>query len=334
MPLASGLGSQFGLALETTYGTVVTPNKFYEFDSESLNLDPTYQEGVGLRAGRIVQPASRTIMTTRQAGGQVPMDVPNKLFGSIVNLMHGLTVTPVQQAATAAYKQTHSIGTSQPNKSATLQFNKPQANATDLPFTYPGSVLQSVGFSIDVGGLLKASLSFDAQDELTPATTPAGPALAVASYPAGLSAWNHTQGIVTMDGANVGRARSCGLTWTQPYKDDEFFLGSGGTKQKPIPNGFATVEGTMGLEFYDSTAYSLWRTGRSNIAVIFDFQGPIIASTFKEQITFTMSSVQLRGESPQVGGPDVIDVNVPFRALDDGTNPPLKIEYTSTDITI
>src|SRR4051794_32750009 len=318
MPLASGLGSQMGLSKETVYGTVVTPAKFYEFDSESFNWDPTYQEAVGLRAGRTVQPASRTVLTTRQAGGGVPMDVPNKGFGSILDLMHSLAVTPVQQAATAAYKQTHNIGTSQPNKSATLQFNKPQSNATDVAFTYPGSILTSAAFAVDVGGLLKATLAWDAQDELTPATTPAGPALATASYPTGLASWNHTQGTVTMDGSAVGTAQSASFTWAQPYKTDRFFLGSGGTKAKPIPNGFATIEGSLGLEFFDSAAYNLWRSGRANIAVIFDFQGPIIASTFKEQITFTLDGVQLRGDSPQVGGPDVLDLNASFKALDQG----------------
>lgn len=334
MPLASGLGSQFGLSKETTYGTVVTPAKFFEFDSESLNLDLTYQESVGLRAGRTFQPAARTFATTRQAGGGVALDIPTKSFGSILDLMHGLAISPVQQGATAAYLQTHAIGTSQPNKSATLQVNKPTSAAVDTPFTYPGSVLTAASFSLDLGGILKTQLTWDCQDEQTPATTPAGPALATASYPAGVTSWDHTKASVTMDGSAVATATALAATWTQPYKEDRFFLNTSGVKGKPIPNGFATVEGTISLEFNDATAYNLWRTGRKDIAVVFDFQGATIASTFKEQITFTMPGVQVRGESPQVGGPDVLEVTAPFKALDNGAAAPLTVAYMSTDITI
>jgi hypothetical protein len=176
MGLASGLGSQFGLAKESTYGTVVTPDHFYEFDSESLTRQPTYQDSVGLRSGRTFQPAGRSVPTTRQAGGDVPMDVPTKGYGAILDHMHGLTVTPAQQGVTTAYKQTHLVGTSQPNKSATLQVNKPDASASDHAFTYPGSVLTQVAWSCDVGGLLKATHTFDSVDESTGVT-----ALATAS---------------------------------------------------------------------------------------------------------------------------------------------------------
>ena len=137
MTLASGLGSQFGLAKESTYGTVVTPNRFFEFDSESFKRNPNYQESVGLKANRMFEPAARVVQTTRDAGGDPPMDVPTKTFSAILDLMHGLTVTPAQQGGTAAYKHTHLIGTSMPNKSATLQFNKPDSGgaASEYPET-------------------------------------------------------------------------------------------------------------------------------------------------------------------------------------------------------
>jgi hypothetical protein len=333
MPLASGLGSQFGLAKETVYGTVVTPAKFFEFDSESMNLDITYQESVGLRAGRTFQPAARTFATTRQAGGGVTLDVPTKGFGSILDLMHGLTVAPVQQGATAAYLQTHAVGTSQPNKSATTQFNKPTSAAVDTPFTYPGSVLTAASFSLDLGGILKAALTWDSRTS-RPRRRPGArrwrprptrPASRHGTTPRPRSPWT---------AAPVGTATALTATWTQPYKEDRFFLNTSGVKGKPIPNGFATVEGTISLEFNDATAYSLWRSGRKDIAVVFDFVGATIASTYKEQITFTMPAVQVRGESPQVGGPDVLEVSAPFKALDNGSAAPLTIAYQSTDVTI
>jgi hypothetical protein len=335
MTLESGLGSQFGLAVETVYGTVVTPNRFFEFDSAAVALDQNYQDGVGLKANRMFQPAGRMRKTTRSAGGASPMDIPNKGFGAIVNLMHDLVVTPAQLGSTAAYKQTHNIGTSMPRKSATVQVNKPTSQGVDVPHTYPGSVLASVAFSVDANGILKATPTWMAQDELTPDTTPAGPALASASYPTGLSSWVGVDAgsTVTMNGTPVAVVRSAQWTWTQPRKDDRWFLGTGGTRLKPIPNGFSTVAGTVELEWFDKTAYNLFRSG-ALIAIVFDFVGAQIESPNNEEIKFTLSSCQLRGSSPTIDGPDVLSVSVPFTAGDDGTNPPLKIEYTSTDVTL
>jgi hypothetical protein len=174
MTLASGLGSQLGAAKETTWATVVTPTRFFEFNSESLNRTPAYQESVGLRANRMFQPASRVVQTTRTAGGDIALDVPTKGYGFWLDLLHGLTVTPVQQASTPAWKQAHLVGTSMPSKSATLQVNKPDSGGNDHPFTYPGSVVTGATWSCDVGGLLTSTVTVAAQDELTPASTPGG----------------------------------------------------------------------------------------------------------------------------------------------------------------
>jgi hypothetical protein len=330
MPLG-GLGSQFGLAKESSYATVVTPNRFFEFDSESLALDPTYFEPVGLRSGRIFQPSSRMRKTTRQAGGGVPMDLPSRNFGAILDFLHGLTVTPVQQGATTAYQQVHAIGTSQPNKSATLQFNKPTSQAVDTPFTYPGSILTSAAFSIDAGGSVKTTLTWDAQDELSPYSTPAGPALAAASYVAGSAVFDSTQvAAITLNGVQVATAQSLNFTWTQPYKTDRFFLGTTGTKAKPIPNGLPTIEGNIAAEWYDASAYQLFLSG-AIVGVVFDFQGAIIASTFKEQAKFDMPAIQVRGDSPTVGGPDVLDQAIPFKIGDNASAAPLTVTYMSTE---
>ena len=38
----TGLGSQFGMKKESTWGTAVTVDTFYKYESESLSLDQTY----------------------------------------------------------------------------------------------------------------------------------------------------------------------------------------------------------------------------------------------------------------------------------------------------
>jgi hypothetical protein len=56
----------------------------------------------------------------------------------------------------------------------------------------------------------------------------------------------------------------------------------------------------------------------------------IPGSTAFPTMVYTMTNCQLRGTSPTVGGPDLIDVSIPFVVKYDGTNAPLKVEVTET----
>lgn len=334
MPLASGLGTQFGLTKEATYGVQLAATKFFEIDSAALALDQSYQDGVGLRANRMYGPSGRMRATTRQGGGAVPMDVPTKGMGAIFDLMHGLVPTVVQQAATPAWLQTHLIGTSMPNKSATIQVNKPTTQAADVPTTYPGSILTAASFALSADGMLKATLTWDSMDERTLTTSPAGLALAAASYPTGVTSWlGVATGVITLNGVAVAVCRSMTLDWAQPYKTDRFFIGSGGTKQKPIPNGLQTTTGTMELEWFDEAAYALFRSG-AKVALSFNFTNDVISGAFSENVTFALSAIQVRGQSPTIDGPDTLNQTVPYTAGDNGAAAPLTITYMSTDTAI
>jgi hypothetical protein len=56
----------------------------------------------------------------------------------------------------------------------------------------------------------------------------------------------------------------------------------------------------------------------------------ISGSTAFPTLTLTMTNIQIRGGSPNVGGPDLIGNSFPFVVGYDGTNPPLKVEITET----
>jgi hypothetical protein len=113
-------------------------------------------------------------------------------------------------------------------------------------------------------------------------------------------------------------------------KTDRYGLGATALKSEPISNDYMRPTMTLGLEFKDLTAYSQF-TGDTSAQVICDFQGPIINATFHEQIKFTMAASKMVGDTPNVGGPDVLEFDAPFEVYDDGTNPPVKIEYCSID---
>jgi hypothetical protein len=330
----TGLGSQLGLKKETTWGTAVTVDKFFRYESETFALERTYVDPVGLQAGITFAPQSLTKATTRTAGGGFELMMPYKLSGHLFDQMVPGTITPAQIASTTAYLSTFNVGSGGvPTKSATIQINKPATSSGDTAFTYPGSVLTSAEFSMATGGVLSGTWTWVSKDETTPATTPAGAALASATYASSDDVWSHVDTTLTYAGSPVAGVTGVTLTWEQPYADGRFFLDGSGTRAKPIPNGVATVTGTLTGEWYDSTFYSAFRSG-AFAALVVTFAGPtaIAASNFPT-IKFTLPAIQIRGSSPQVGGPDLLDLSIPFVAKYDGTNAPMKVEYTSTETT-
>jgi hypothetical protein len=327
----TGLGSQLGLKKETTWGTAVTVDKFFKFESETFTMDQNYVDPIGLQAGITVAPQSLTKRTTRTAGGGFSAYAPYRQTGHLLDQMVAGTITPVQQAVTTAYLSTFNVGSSVPTKSATVQINKPSTNSGDTAYTYPGSVLTSAEFSMATGGVLMSTWNWLSKDETTPATTPAGAALATATYATSDDVWSHVDTTLTYAGGAVNGITGVNLTWNQPMAEGRFFLDASGVRSKPIPNAVATISGSLTGEFYDNTLYAAYRAGTFATLVI-TFAGPTaIASTFFPTIKFTMTGVQLRGSSPTVSSADLLDLAVPFVAKNDGTNPPLKIEYTSTE---
>jgi hypothetical protein len=327
----TGLGSQLGLKKESVWSTAVTVDKFFKYESETFALDRSYVDPIGLQAGVTFAPQSLTKATTRTAGGGFGMYVPYRLTGHLLDQMVAGTITPVQQASSIAYLSTFPVGSSLPTKSATIQINKPSTSGGDTAYTYPGSVLSAVAFSMATGGILMSTWTWLSKDETTPATTPAGAALATASYATADDVWSHIDTTVTYAGGAASGVTGVDLTWTQPYADGRLFLDGSGTRAKPIPNGVATVTGTLSGEFYDSTFYSAFRSGAFASLVLTFAGSTAIASTYYPTLKITLPAIQIRGTTPQVAGADLLAQSIPFVTKYNGSTAPMTIEYTSVE---
>jgi hypothetical protein len=324
----SGLGSQLGLAAETTYGTEVTVSKFFEFTTEQMQLSRAFLESKGLRAGRMFQSGTRRTATTRSAAGPVAMEVPTQGFGQFLNLLHGNVVAPVQQGVTAAYLQTHNIGLTDPfKKSVTLQIGKPTDEGVVVPYTYPGTVLLALALSCQTGGFLDLTATLDSYDELV--TTPV---LATAAYPTGLESFNFTQCKVKVNGVEQKQVRGVTLTISTARDTGRYYLGA---TRKGVPLTNAEIVGTMTLtvDYADSTLYNLFAKAES-VPVEVSFVGPIIASTYHEELKFVFAETWLDGDTPNVQGPGVLQQNIPLVVTDSGSGTPNVATYMSTDVSI
>ena len=328
MAVGSGLASQLGVAKESTYGTRVAPTKFYEYASESLKITRHRIFSKGLRAGRSFQSSTRVHTPTRKGDGDVVLEVANQGMGTLFDLFHGMTPTVVQQGATAAWLQTHNVGITDPNKSATVQIGTPGTDGTVRVFEYEGCMVTAFKFECSVGGFLELTLTLDSEDRTT------SQSLASASYPSNLRTFHFGQCTPTINSVAVTDVfDSVTISGTLNRKTDRFKLGGAGLQAKPIQNEFYDVDIEFGGDFKDLTFTTLYDAD-TIVPVIVDFQGPLIAGTYKEFITFTFANCLPDIEDPDVTGPDVLSQGLKFNALDSGSGNPMVITYQSLDTAI
>jgi hypothetical protein len=328
MAIGSGLGAQLGIAAESTYGTFVAPAKFIEFTKESIALKKTTAQSAGIAAGRLLPLSSRRVVTRREAAGSIDMEVSNKGMGLLLQAWMGTTVTPVQQAATAAYLQTHTLA-SVAGKSLTIQKGVPLTTGTVTDKTFVGCKITSGELSCGVGEMLTGTFEVDAKDCDETQT------LAAASY-SNMSPFHFGQMAVKTGsfGAETAldgiRKMSCKIE--RPQDVERFYAGQAGLKKEPIENDQVKISGSIETDYVAVTLDDL-HTSDGATSLVWEFVGPLIASTYFETLRVTLPAIRLDEGPPVVDGFGVIKPTFNYVGLYDGTNQP-SIEYMSTDVSL
>ncbi|MEU2062905.1 phage tail tube protein [Streptomyces sp. NPDC013455] len=328
MAIGSGLGAQLGIAAETTYGTFVAPTKFLEFTKESLVLKKTTAQSSGIAAGRLMPLSSRRVVTRREASGSIDLEITNKGMGLLLQALMGTTVTPVQQGVTTAYLQTHTLA-SVAGKSLTIQKGVPLTSGTVTDKTFVGCKVTSGEFSCEAGGMLAASFEVDGKD------CDEGQTLAAASY-SNMSPFHFGQMAVKSGTFGAETAldgiRKVSVKIERPQDVERFYAGQSALKKEPIENDLVKITGSLETDYVATTLDDL-HTSDGATSLVWEFVGPLIASTYYETFRITLPAVKLDEGPPVVDGYGVVKPTFSFTALYDGTNLP-KIEYISTDVTL
>ncbi|MFH9012541.1 phage tail tube protein [Streptomyces sp. NPDC017943] len=328
MAIGSGLGAQLGIAAETTYGTFVAPAKFIEFTKESLALKKTTAQSAGIAAGRLMALSSRRVVTRREVGGSIDLEVTNKGMGLLLQALMGTSVTPVQQGAGPAYLQTHTLA-SVAGKSLTIQKGVPLTTGTVTDKTFVGCKVTSAEFSCGMGEMLTSTFEVDGKDCDESQT------LAAASY-SNMAPFHFGQmalktGTYSSETALDGiRKVSCKIE--RPQDVERYYANQSALKKEPIENDQVKITGNMETD-YTGTALDDLHTSDGATSLVWEFVGPLIAATFYETFRITLPAIRLDEGPPTVDGFGVVKPTFNFTALYDGTNLP-KIEYISTDATL
>ncbi|TXS30727.1 hypothetical protein EAO71_20240 [Streptomyces sp. ms191] len=328
MAIGSGLGAQIGIAAESTYGTFVAPTKFVEFTKESLALKKTTAQSAGMAAGRLVALSSRRVVTQKEVTGSIEMEVTNKAMGLFLQALMGTTVTPVQQAVTTAYLQTHTLADTW-GKSLSIQVGIPMTTGTVTDKSLVGCKIISAEFSCEVGGMLTVSFEFDGKNSDETQT------LAAASY-SNMSPFHFGQmGLKTGSfGAETALdgVRKVSVKIERPQATDRFYANSTALKAEPISNDLVKITGSIEMDYVATTIDDL-HTSDGATSLVWEFIGPIIASTYAETFRIKVPAIKFDDAPPQVDGPGVVKPTFSFTGLYDGTNL-TAIEFMSTDVTL
>jgi hypothetical protein len=331
MAIGSGLAASLGLAEESVYGTYTAPTRHLEFSKEDLKKIKTTVQGGGLAAGRFAQLGSRRVLTTVSGGGTVDLEVTNKGYGLIIEHLLGSSATAVQQAATTAYLQAHTIGDNI-GKYLSVQKGVPDTGGTVRPYTFLGGKITGATFQCDVLGTLMSTVEFDFKD------VSEAQALAAPSYAAGVAPFHGGQMVVKLGtyGAEtaITGVKKIEVKIERPQANERFYAsaaGSPATKSEPIMNDYLSVSGTLEADYVTKADLADRFASDASTSLVIEWIGPIIASTYAETFRIKVPMIFVDSDTPGVEGPDVVSTPYSFTGQSDGTNPVVAIDYMSTD---
>jgi hypothetical protein len=317
----SGISAQFMVAEESTYGTSVTPNRTYEFRDESLKLDIDRIESSALRANARVQRSDRWAAGKKSVGGDVTVELANKSMGLWLKHAIGGVVTSQPSPGPDPTVYDHTFTPGDFPTSLTAQVGRPDVGGTVRPFTYTGCRITEWELACAINEIATLKFTLLGQNEDT------ATALASAAYPAGLALMTFVQGTLTI-GGSAANIKSISLKGTNGMAD-RYFLGSQ-LRSQPLENAMREYTGKMDAEFENLTNYNRYVNG-TEASVVLLFQGATISTTYKYQLQVTMNT-RFDGETPVIGGPDIVGLSMPYKVTDTGSSS-LTAVYRTTDTT-
>lgn len=330
MAIGSGLGSSVGVVAEVTHGTYVAPTRFLPALSFNVKKVQNVAPVNGLAAGRSA-PVDE-VVTTTAATGQIKAQVLRANWGLMLAHLTGSATTPVQQAATAAYLQTHAW-TDNFGKSLTLQGGFPLASGTVVPKTATGCKITQAEFSCAVDGILEATFDFDGKT-YTEAQSLAAPSYTASNAPFHFGEMGVKLGTFASE-ATVQGVRSVNLTIARGQDVGRFYAGNSGAKSEQIWNEYAAISGTLEVDHVTAADFNDRYTGHTATSLVWEFVGATaIAMTHFPAIRFTMPKVYFGAGIDEVSDAGVIKASIPFNAFLDTTNGLLTATYMSTDTAI
>lgn len=329
----SGLDATFGVKVESTYGTAVTVDRFFEQTKNTLAGVYGRIESQAVRAGTRFLRADRWAPNPKGASGTASMEILSQTFGLWAKLCLGHIDVVAGTDALAGSSVMTATPASLTGLSFTAQIGKPDSTDSVHPFTYAGCKVSGWTLHADVDGILSLDADIDAASENI--TTSGVNALHAADY-----SDNAGAELLTYVGGHVAIAGSDVLVSTVSFKGDNALnltrWKQGAHKEEPAQDGMSVITGELDMEF-DSMA-QVSRIAAATAAgataeIVTFWQSPTEIGTtgLFPTLKITIAAARFDGELPTVDGAKMIAEKVTITATDNGTDPVIKWEYTTSD---
>lgn len=324
------LDHQFMLGEESVYGTAVTPNRTYEYNSEGIEDSFGRTEGDPLRTGTQVARSDRFTPYYAGAAGSVEFDVLSKGFGVLLKHMLGGIATsgPTDGAYTHTATMADLFG-----KSLTVQVARPfNPSGTVQPFTYEGGKVTEWTLSNSVEGNLVLECGLDFEQVKTDT------ALAAAAYPAAMENFTWAGGEVLVGGADVGFClNEISIAGNNALNVDRRCISNGSDKKEPTINGRREVTFSLAGDFssmaHRQRAASLTAAGALAEIKATWLAPTLIGATTRPKIEVTIPAARFDEWKGSVGGAEGIQQELTGVGRYNGTNSPITVAYTTSDTT-
>jgi hypothetical protein len=321
--------SQLGVKKETTYGTAVTVDRFFEYSSEGIKLDTGRAVSEGLRSGQRVARTDRFVPYILGVSGPFKLEPASKGFGFWLEHMLGSVATA--GPTDSAYTHTGTVGDLW-GKSFTAQVNRPlgPAGSTDQAFTFEGCKVVSWTLSCEKEGLLTFEVEIIGEDQST------GTALASASYPSSVEVMSWARADCTIGGTAVPVTK-WSVKVDNKLKTDRHFLQNSTRRAQSAEEGMREITFECEADWDSLTQYNRFKaeTAAGTLAsVVVTAKSPtLIGATTYPGVTITMPNVRFDAVDATVDGPGLMMQAITGMGLSDGSAQPISVAYTTLDAT-
>jgi hypothetical protein len=340
MATGSGLDGQIGFAQETTWGTAVTVTRFPEFNSEGISLDTTWLEPTALRPSVYHKRGNRAQPSRYTVTGDFELDIVTLGMGMFVRNMLGSSTATTTLVSGTAYKQIHVPG-GYVGLGLTAQVGRPEPSGTVRPFTFAGCKIPKWELSLKDNATPKLKFTVDGKSEST------ATALATPTYLSGASVFTFRQASIKLGGTAATASgettitggvapttiiKDISIAGANPMADDRYGIGNAGLKAEQLQNATPTITGKLGAEFNKTEFYDVYTAGTPT-CLQFDLTGAVIGGANSYLFSVILPMVKFKKATPQVTGPDIVQMSTDFEAYSDETNPVCQIKIVSTEAT-
>lgn len=318
--MATFQDSSVGFALETTYGTGVTPTRFLEFTDENLQYNKTIKQGQGLRVGGRVARSGRRTVPASDVSGDVTMECLSKGQGLWWNLLMGAGTSTLVSAST--YQQLFTLADVMP--SATVQVGRPRTDGTVDAFTFAGVICDSFDITFNQADIVSVKATLDGRS-VTTATAYAAPSYATGGSLFTFAGCTLQTGTLTAptstalaSGATpIANVRAGDIQVQHGLFKDRWLAGNGGLKSQSL-TGLRTISGTLTAEYSTGTLRDAI-LNETPMSLVATWVTTTALSTGVETLQVVLPEIKLDGDLPTTNAGNLITHPVKFQGLDNLT---------------